>query len=192
MSMRASTGILYSITAFLTGFAAFSMMMQTVNGGPWSWWGPIMLGAAVLLMVAGFRALAPRLAVGWLAAIAAATPLAICTAFGTWPLRCWIFAAALGLSGWAILKADATIKHGDIAALSVSLLLVASWTSISVNTVHAYLSPNALNTSNVALVVLLFYWVLTIGVLVRAGITVFRSQSGGGFNHRIDRVGGAQ
>lgn len=185
--MRSSAGILYSITALLTGFAAFSMMMQTVNGGPWSWWGPVMLGAAVLLMVAGLRALAPRLSVICLAAFAAATPLAICTAFGTWPLRCWIFAAALGLAAWAILKVDATIKHGDIAALSVSLLLVASWTSISVNTFRAYLSPNALSTSNVALVVLLFYWVLIMGVLVRAGITVFRSQSGGGFSSGSDR-----
>ncbi len=192
MSMRASAGILYGITALLTGFAAFSMMMQTVNGGPWSWWGPIMLGAAVLLMVAGLRALAPRLSVSWLAAIAAATPLAICTAFGTWPLRCWIFAAALGLSAWAILKADATIRHGDIAAFSVSLLLVASWTSISMNTVHAYLSTNVLNTSAVALVVLLLYWILIIAVLVRAGTTVFRRQSGGGFGHRSKHVPGAQ
>jgi hypothetical protein len=135
-----------------------------------------MLGAAVLLMVASINALVPRLAVSWLAAIAAATPLAICTAFGTWPLRCWLFAAALGLSAWAVLKVDATIKHGDIAAFSVSLLLVASWTSISVNTVHDYLSPKVLNTGAGTLVVLLFYWVLIIGVLVRAGITVFRRQ----------------
>jgi hypothetical protein len=151
-----------------------------------------MLGAAILLMVAGIRAVAPRLAVVWLAVIAATVPLAICTAFGTWPLRCWVFAAALGLSAWAILKVDAAIKRGDIAALSVSLLLVASWTSISVNTVHAYLSLNALNASPVVLVVLLFYWILVIGVLVRAGVTVFRRRSGAGLGHRCDRVGGAQ
>ncbi|HWO30867.1 MAG TPA: hypothetical protein VNO32_18890, partial [Candidatus Acidoferrum sp.] len=62
MSTRASagSGILYCITALLTGHAAFYMMMQTVNGGPWSWWGPIMLGAAILLMTASIHTLAPR------------------------------------------------------------------------------------------------------------------------------------
>ena len=30
---------------FSPGAAAFYMIMQTVNGGPWSWWGPTMLGA---------------------------------------------------------------------------------------------------------------------------------------------------
>jgi hypothetical protein len=176
MSTNWSSGILYGITALLTGFAAFAMMMQTVNGGPWSWWGPIMLGSAILLMVAALRALAPRLAVIWWAVIAAATPLSICTAFGTWPLRCWLFAAILGLSAWVIITADKAIKHGDIAALLVSLLLVASWTAITVNTVHASLSTNAANTSVVALAMLLLFWALTIGVLLRAGTTVFRGR----------------
>jgi hypothetical protein len=168
------------------------MMMQTVNGGPWSWWGPIMLGAAILLMVAGIRAVASRLAVVWLAAIAAMAPLVICTAFGTWPLRCWVFAVVLGLIAWVILKVDATIKRGDIAALSVSLFIAASWTSISVNTIHAYLSPNILNPSAVALVVLLFYWVLIVCVLMHAGISVFRVRKGEGARHRSEQIPGAQ
>jgi hypothetical protein len=175
--MNWTSAILYCVTGLLCGHAAFFMMMQTVNGGPWSMWGPIMLGAAILLMVAGIRAAAPRLAVFWLAAIAATTTLVICTAFGTWPLRCWLFAAILGVSAWAVLKVDAAIKRGDVAALLVTLLLAASWASISVNTVHAYLSPNASSSTNVVLVVLLFYWVLILGVLLRAGFSVFRSRA---------------
>jgi hypothetical protein len=176
MSIKGSvaTGILYSTTALLTGYAAFYMMMQTVNGGPSSWWSPVTLGAAILLMVTGIRVLAPRLAAGWLAAIAAVTPLLVCTAFGMWPLRCWVFGAALALSAWGIFKIDATIRHGDIAAFSVSLLLAASWTRISVSTLHTYLSTNALNASVDSLSVLLLYWTLIIAVLVRAGLTVFR------------------
>lgn len=170
----AGSGILYGVTALLTGYAAFYMMMQTVNGAAWSWWGPLMLGAAILLMTASIHALAPRFPLIWLAVIAAAAPISICTAFGTWPARCWIFAAALGLSAWAIFKLDATIRRGDVAAFSMSLLLVASWTAVSVNTVHSSLSLGTINTSVVALIVLLFYWVLIIGVAVRAGRTVFR------------------
>jgi hypothetical protein len=58
-----------------------------------------------------------------------------------------------------------TIRHGDVAAFTLSLLLAASWASISVNTVRACFSPNALNASAVVLVVLLFYWVFISGVL---------------------------
>lgn len=134
-----------------------------------------MLGAAILLMVAGIHTFAPRLAVIWLASIAAATPLAICTPFGTWPLRCWIFAGALALSAWVFLRIDAIVKRGDVAALSASVLLAASWASITVNTLHAYLSQNAESSNAAALVVVLLYWALIVGVLVCSGITIFRS-----------------
>jgi hypothetical protein len=191
-SASAGSGLLYGITALLTGYAAFYMMMQTVNGGPWSWWGPIMLGAAILLMTASIHTLAPRLALSWLAAIAAATPITICSAFGTWPLRCWIFAAALGLAAWTAFKLDVTIRRGDLAAFSVSLLLAASWTSVSLNTVRSSLSLNTPNTTVVALLVLLFYWVLIIGSLARAGKTVFRKQNDRSLGHQSHHIKGAQ
>jgi hypothetical protein len=191
--MRAIAGVQYGITALLIGYAAFSMMMQSVNGGPSSWWGPVMLGAAILLMVAGVRAFAPRLAIIWLAVMAAATPLGICTAFGAWPLRCWIFAIALGLAAWAIFKVDVAIRRGDVAAFTVGLLLAISWISISVSTIQSYLSPNAARASVIALIVLLFYWVLIISVLLRAGFTVFsRRQSDGSLRHRNRNIHGAQ
>lgn len=175
--MRWSAGILYSVTAILTGSAAFSMMMQTVNGGPWSWWGPVMLGAAILLMVVGIRAFATELAVGWLVAIAAATPPAICSAFGTWPLRCWVFALAVGISAFVLFRVDAAIRHGDTAAFLASSLLAASWISVSVNTVRAYLSPNVANASLAVPAVMLFFWVLIVATLLRSGSTVFRRPS---------------
>jgi hypothetical protein len=187
-----STAILYGITALLCGHAALLMMMQTVNGGTPSWWGPIMLGAAILLMVAGIRAVTPRLAIVWLAAIAATGPIAICTAFATWPLRCWIFAVALGLSAYIILKVDRTVKRGDIAALLASFLLAASWISVSLNAIRAYLSPNALKPNTVALVILLFYWVLIAGVLLRAGASVLSSASGGRARRRGTKTRGSQ
>ncbi|MGO8795501.1 MAG: hypothetical protein ACLQLC_11815 [Candidatus Sulfotelmatobacter sp.] len=177
--MKWRAGILYSITGLLAGYAAFSMMMQTVNGGPWSWWGPVMLGAAILLMVAGIRPFATRLAVGWLVATAAATPLAICAAFGTWPPRCCFFALSVGAFALIIFKADVTVGHGDIAAFLASFLLAASLIPVSVNTVRAYLSPNVANPSLAvpALLLLLFFWVLIIATLLRSGSTVFRRPS---------------
>jgi hypothetical protein len=175
--MRWPAGILYSMTALLTGYAAFYMMMQTVNAGPWSQWGPVMLGAAILLMVVGVRAFVARLAAGWLAVIAAAIPLAICSAFGTWPLRCWVFAFALGLSALAIFKVDAAVQHGDVAAFIVSLLLAVSWISTSIDTVNVYLSPNVMHTNPATLGVLCFFWALIIPTLSNSGSTIFRRPS---------------
>ncbi len=174
--MKKRSGILYCITAALTGYAAFYMMMQTVNGSPFPWWGPIMLGSAILLMVVGIRSLAPRLTVGWAALIAAATPLAICTDFGTWPLRCWVFAAVLALSTCFLLKAETILKHGDVAAFALSLVLLASWIAISIGTFHTYLSKPQVTATAAALVVLLLYWVLTLSVVIRSGTTIFRSR----------------
>jgi|SRR5580693_4680583 hypothetical protein len=175
--MRWLAGFLYSVTALLTGYAAFFLMMQTVNGGPWSWWGPVMLGASILLMVVGIHAFATRLPVGWLVAIASATPPVICSVFGEWPLRCWIFALAVGLSALAIFKVDAVIGHGDIAAFLASSLLGASWISVSVNTVRAYFSPNVANPSPAVLVLLFLLWAPIITALLSSGSTVFRRPS---------------
>ena len=175
--MRWPAGILYSITAFLTGYAAFFLMMQTVNGGPWSRWGSVMLGASILLMVVGIHALATRLAIGWLIAIGSATPPVICSVFGEWPLRCWLFALAVGLSALAIFKVDAVIGHGDIAAFLASSLLGASWISVSVNTVRAYFSPNVANPSPAVLALLFLFWVPIITTLLISGNSVFRRPS---------------
>jgi hypothetical protein len=166
--------MLYGITALLTGFAAFNMMMQTVNGAPSSWWGPIMLAAAILLMVAGIHAVVPQLSVRSLSVVAAGIPFAICTAFGTWPPRCWIFAAIVGASAFVILKIDASMNHGDTAAFSVTALLALSWLVVSVSTMRGYLYSTAANIG-LGLLVLLFYWALILTALVRAGLTILRS-----------------
>jgi hypothetical protein len=80
----------------------------------------------------------------------------------------------LGLSAWAAFKVETTVRHGDVAAFSVGLLLIAAWTIVSVNTVNAYLSPNVVSSSIAPLFVLLLYWILTLSVLARSGATVFR------------------
>jgi hypothetical protein len=72
---------------------------------------------------------------------------------------------------------DAAIRHGDTAAFLASSLLAASWISVSVNTVRAYLSPNVANASLAVPAVMLFFWVLIVATLLRSGSTVFRRPS---------------
>jgi len=171
-TVKVSAGILYVVTALLIGFAAFYMMMQTVNGAPFSWWGPVILGAAILLMVAGIHAVESRIQAGWLSLIAAATPLAICTAFHDWPLRCWIFAAILGALAWVIFKIEAAFKRGAFAAFCLSMIMAAAWLFVSVSTIHSAI--NALGSNAAVLVVLAFYWVLIIAVLTQSGRSILR------------------
>jgi hypothetical protein len=177
--MRLPTGIQYVVTAVLTGRAAFYLMMQTVNGGPWSWWGPVILAASILLLVDGIYSLVPRLAVMWLVVIAASVPIAICAPFGTLPLRCWVFAAIMALVEWAFLKVGAAIKRKGIAAFLASVVLVVSWVATSVSLVNYYLHSNTLRMSASLIVMFLMSWALVIGVLVRSGFDLFHMRSGG-------------
>jgi hypothetical protein len=174
---RGFGGVLYSGTGILTGYDSLYMMMQTVNGGAWSWWSPAMLGAAILLMIAGIHALAPRLGILWLSLVAVAIPLGICSLAGEWPLVWLISAAVLGLLAWAILRIEAGLRRGDVAAFSVSILMIVSWASASVNTVRSAVAASSPGSYGVVLGVLVFFWVLIIAVAERSGRSVFSARA---------------
>lgn len=174
MSLRWVKGVLYGVTAFITGYAVLYQMLQKINGGPWSWWYPISLGSSILLLVGSVHAVAPEVSVGWLIALAAAIPLAICGLFGGLPLRCWVFAVALALAAWVGFIIDSAVRRSDIAAFIASSVLTASWLPLSMNTFRAYLSPNS-QVANSPLLPLLSLWTLIIATLVLCGIALFRS-----------------
>jgi hypothetical protein len=174
-SMRRITGILCVLTALLTGYAALWEMLQTINGGPWSWLYPIMLGASILLLVGGVRTFAPRIGGGWLAAFAAAIPLALCAPFGGLPLRCWIFAAVLALATWTCLAIGSAIKKAATVAFIAILVLTASWLPGTMNTFHVYFSPNPPNPNPFSLLPLLIVWAPIFATLAVCGIAMTRS-----------------
>jgi hypothetical protein len=175
--MRLFTGILYIVTASVVGYAALYMMMETVNGSPFSWWGPIILAASILLFVDGVYALIPRLTSVWLAIIAAGLPLAICGLFGTWPLRCWVFAGILGFVEWAFLSLGVTIKRNAISAFSASVVLVVSWAVASVSLVNSFVSSRTWRLSTFIVAVFLATWLLVLGVFAISSFSMFRSRS---------------
>ena len=92
--------MLYVVTGLVTGYAAVYQMMQTVNGGPWSWSYPLMLSASVLLIVCGVQNAFSGIAAVWLALIAALLPIVFCALFGAIPARCWVFAIVIGAVTW--------------------------------------------------------------------------------------------
>jgi hypothetical protein len=46
-------GILYLLTAIISGCWELYLMLRPTIGGPWSWWYPITLVASVLLLLGG-------------------------------------------------------------------------------------------------------------------------------------------
>jgi len=59
------------VTAVVTGYWALRLMFLPLNGGPQSWWPPIMLGASILLLGGGMHVVAPQVRGVWLVLLAA-------------------------------------------------------------------------------------------------------------------------
>lgn len=142
MLKKLSLGTLYPVTAFMTGYMVLYLMLETIYGGPWSWWYPIMLGASILLLAGGVHVIAPRVKNRWLSAVAGVLPLIMCGAFGALPLRCWIFAIAIAFASWAGLALASAIKRTATTGLMAALILAASWAPPSVRSLTVYFSPN--------------------------------------------------
>src|SRR5215831_4286044 len=100
---RAGTGALHLLTGVMTGYWALRLMFLPLNGGPQSWWPPIMLGASIVLLVGGVHAVIPRVQGFWLVLLAPAISLVLCAVlFQNLGARCWFFALAMALSTWII------------------------------------------------------------------------------------------
>ena len=73
-------GILYVLTAVVSGCWELYLMLRPTIGGPWSWWYPITLVASVLLLVGGILTMVS----------------------GVRPARLLVLAGSLVLAGWWI------------------------------------------------------------------------------------------
>jgi hypothetical protein len=171
--MRWAIGVLYVVTGLLTGYAAVYQMMQTVNGGLWSWSYPLMLGASVLLLASGIHNLFPRTTAVWLALIAAVIPIALCALFGSMPVRCWAFAAIIGFVTWSCFTFAGGRRPG-LTALIASMALIASWLPSSFGTIHAYLFPTPPAANQPVLTPLIVFWILLLVVTIISGVSFFR------------------
>lgn len=175
MSMRWEAGILYAVTALVTGYWGLRMMFTP--GGVW--WLLSMFGAPILLLVGGVLTLFPQVKKRWLVSLAGAIPLVIWAAF----LReflwiYWTFTAAVALATWGILALASALKRNWIAGFMASLILAASWTPISVEVSVEYFSPKNTGTDPMILILVLGPWVLIIASL-SAGIALSKSPEPG-------------
>jgi hypothetical protein len=133
-------GCLYIIVGVFAGWSSFRSMMAGVNGAPESWWPAFAFGAATLLVVEGIRLCVPKIQTTWLILLTGAIPLSISTIFIEWPLRIWVFSAALSLIEALILKASAVTRRDGISAFVSCLVLVAALANTTIHLFSDYWS----------------------------------------------------
>jgi hypothetical protein len=173
--VRWARGMIYAATALLTGYATLYQILQTANGGPWSWWYPIMLGGSILLVVGDIREIVPKLNSLWLVALSALIPLALCGILGGLPLRCWAFGIGLGFIAWIGLAVGSTTRQLNFLTLASSLTLLASWLPMSVRTFRVYLSSGAPSSNATVLLPLFLTWVLLIATVALSSSVSLRN-----------------
>jgi hypothetical protein len=125
--IRQTAGVLYAVTAIVSGYWEVSLMLRPLIGGPWSWWYMIMLGASVLLLVGGVHAVAPQVKWAWLVALAVVVSLVLWSLFRD--------------GSWGVLTLASTLQRGSLVAVIASVALAAWWVPASVRTLSAYSSP---------------------------------------------------
>jgi len=162
--MTRTVSMLYFVTAFVTGYWECYLLVRPVNGGPWSWWFPITLGASIVLLIGGILTIVPRMKNKWLVVIALVVPLLLCSPFG-WSWTCAIYAASLALLTWVVLALAAALKRSWIVTLVACLVLASWWIWAAAYNLGVYLSPKPPSLDRIAL-----FWVLITCVLVLASL----------------------
>lgn len=167
--IRQGAGVLYVVTALVSGYWASYLIGRASIGGPSSWWYPITLGASVLLLVGGVHTALPDLKRSWLVAIAAGVSLL------PWNLGAWLregltFALVVTLVSWGALAAASTWKRAWIVAFIASVLLAAWWIPASVYNLGVYFSPKQSSLSPMQLAETLIPSVLVVASLIAGPI----------------------
>ncbi len=167
MPLRQAAGILYVVTAIVSGYWEISLMLRPLIGGPWSWWYMIMLGASVLLLVGGVHVVAPQVKWAWLLALAVVASLVLWSLFrdGSWV---WlVFTVATAVVTWGVLTLASTFQRGSLVAVIASVALAAWWVPSSVRTLSAYFSPRPSSPDLAGLL-----WALTPALLITASVVI--------------------
>jgi hypothetical protein len=101
-------------------------MMSTVNGSPESWIPVLALTASILLFADGVNLCFSRIHGRWLIVVVTVIPPVLCSIFGEWPLRCWLFSAALAIIEASFLWVAALSRREGVAAFASCLILVST------------------------------------------------------------------
>ena len=165
MLVRRAAGVLYVVTALISGYWETSLTLRPLIGGPWSWWYVIALGGSVILLAGGVHALAPRLTRGLLVTLVSGVSLALWGLVGG-SSGIWLaFTLATALAAWGALALAAALRKWSVVGIIAAAVSALFWVPASVRTLGGYFSPATGSPDPVALL-----WVLAPGFLIIASI----------------------
>jgi hypothetical protein len=101
-------------------------MLRGFNGVERGVWGPLTVAAAILLALDGLGQLFPRASRWLLVALAAIVPLAISIISEDWPVKIWMFAAAVAFAEWMFQEIKSAAGRTEVGALLCGVALAIS------------------------------------------------------------------
>jgi hypothetical protein len=123
MSIRQIAGVLYIVTALVSGYWEFNLTMRPLVGGPSSWWYPVTLGASVVLLVGGVLSFASQVRSAWLVVFLASLLL------GAW----WVPASAHTLRVYFSPRPPSPNPSELLWALTPAVLVIACLVAAAVS-----------------------------------------------------------
>lgn len=171
MLMRWAAGVLYAVTALVTGYWGLQAMFTPSGGGRFFWWPLIMFGAPILLLVGGILAIFPQAKKRWLVTLAGTILLVVWVALiRNFSKTYLIFAVVVILITWAVLALASALRNAGVVPFIASLTLAASWLPGSVYAFHAYLVTIPPIANALLLLPLLVPWALIMGSIIIAAL----------------------
>lgn len=170
IDLKGFAGVLYLVTAMVTGFLGLRVMFApSYFSGPFYWLPLTAFGAPILLLAGSILTLFPQVKKGVLVAIVGIILFIVWVAFmrySSWTY--WIFSVAVTLINWGVLAICSAVHKDELAALMASLLLAVIWIPGSLhrlffNLLHVFDLPGeALLTTLPVLLI----WALIIGCVI--------------------------
>jgi hypothetical protein len=119
-------GVYKLLVGVLAATESLLGMLRSFNGAERGVWGPLTVAAAVLLAIDGLGQLF-TIANRWLlVALAAIVPLTISIMSGEWPVKVWMFAAAVAFAEWMFQELKRAAGRTEVAALLCGVALAIS------------------------------------------------------------------
>jgi hypothetical protein len=166
---KRSVGGLYIVTALLTGYWEFSIMMQTAIGRPWSWWYPVTFGASILLLLGGISTIFSRVRKEWILILAIIVVMAFCAVIGCWSYWTWVctgYVAGMMVVVWSSLALAGAVNKSWLVPFMASAVLASRWIPGVITDFDQFLSPKSLSTDVTAILLELAPFILVTACLI--------------------------
>ena len=119
-------GVYKLLVGVLAGVESLLGILRSANPPEISVWGPLTIGASVLLAIDGLADLFPKVNRRVFVALGAIIPIAMSALSGNWPRNLWMFAVAVGFLEWVFQEMKRTTGRTEIGSLACCAALACS------------------------------------------------------------------